>query len=671
MRLALNAQFQHVYKPSIKSKSFLMKKQFITLALLLLCSKIMVASYHGATLPERIKPISKVAYSQEYYADQASLWQLETNKNANNPDVWLNYFRAARYANMLDKSGNPSFDLNAIVASIPASLGNTFEYQFIRFMAADWNEERFKYLLKAHEIAPQRTEIYHDLVTYHTIKGEQSIALQYLNKLFEAGEFPAELLAWNYNLLASVEQDAILLTYGDNDTYPLWVLQSVRGIRKDIKVLNVNLLLMDEYRLKAFKKLGISDIDLNSCKNSTELYAKVMRQIIGASGHVVYVANTMPEEVRLAFGDSLYLTGLALRYAPNSFDNLALLKNNYENRFLLDYLRVDFSPDSITSVMSAMNLQYLPGLVLLHQHYMTSGEAYKSVNLEILMERVAKEGNRMEVLRSYFQGHQAQAEQPVESSISVRTLDKGLKPIHKASNLFAFETEVTNGQYEAFLMDLVKNKEFEQLAICQAPRTDWRSLLPEKFKQLPDSEIFKHANPDDPDCPVVNISYEAAIKYCEWITKVYNVSNDKKKAYHKVRFRLPTEPEWMLAAHGGFNAPYPFGNYSPRNDKGCFLGNYDVSSEEPGKDCTIGNGSMAEDGGFFPVKADSYYPNSYGLYNVSGNVAEMIIEPGVSKGGSWYEPVKKGTIPEKNTYTKPTPYIGFRVFMEVLIHNND
>ncbi len=622
------------------------------------------------TLPERIRPISKITRSQEYYTEQANLWQLETRKNTNNADAWLNYFRAARYANMLDRSETASFDMGAIVASIPASLHNTFEYLFIRFMAADWNEDRFKYLLKAHEIAPQRTEIFHDLATYHIVRGEQAEAMHYLNVLFEAGEFPSELLAWSYNLLGSVGQDAILLTYGDNDTYPLWVLQTLREVKKDVKVLNINLLMHDEYRSREFKNLGIKDIDLSGALQTTEVYEKIIRQLAAQAQRPLYLANTLPEQLRLALGDSLYLTGLALKYSPTNFDNMAMLKNNFENRFLLDYLRVDFSPDSITSIMAAMNLQYLPGLVMLHQHYSNSGEDYKAVNLEILMERVAKEGNRSDILRSYFNGRKTQDEPPFETSISARSLDKGMKPIPGASNLYASETEVTNEQYEAFLMDLLKNKEFEQLAICQAPRTDWHKLLPEKYKQLPDSELFKHAHPDDPACPVVNISYEAAVKYCEWITKVYNASTDKKKSYYKVRFRLPTEPEWMLAAHGGFNAPFPFGNYSCRNDKGCFLGNYDVSNEQPCKDCPNAKKDIPDDGGYFPVKADSYYPNSFGLYNVSGNVAEMTIEPNVCKGGSWFEPVKNGIISEKGTYTKPAPNIGFRVFMEVQIHNN-
>ena len=112
--------------------------------------------------------------------------------------------------------------------------------------------------------------------------------------------------------------------------------------------------------------------------------------------------------------------------------------------------------------------------------------------------------------------------------------------------------------------------------------------------------------------PVVGVSWKQAKAFCVWRSQLLHSYHNQRGEVIVNEFRLPTESEWEWAARGGLQlSPYPWGGPYIRNTEGCFLGNYKPL-----------RGNYIDDGGIQTVIAAHYAPNDFGLYDMSGNVAE-------------------------------------------------
>jgi formylglycine-generating enzyme required for sulfatase activity len=95
------------------------------------------------------------------------------------------------------------------------------------------------------------------------------------------------------------------------------------------------------------------------------------------------------------------------------------------------------------------------------------------------------------------------------------------------------------------------------------------------------------------DHPVINVSWFDAKEYVAWL------SQRTGKAY-----RLPSEAEWEYAARGGTHSPFYWGAQVGTRQANC-------------SDCQTGAGVK-------PLSVGSFSANAFGLYDMSGNVAEWV-----------------------------------------------
>ena len=200
--------------------------------------------------------------------------------------------------------------------------------------------------------------------------------------------------------------------------------------------------------------------------------------------------------------------------------------------------------------------------------------------------------------------------------------------------------------------------------------------------------------------PVVGVSYEQMINYCIWrsaaATAAFNKDPKNKKRYdlqeYEVvfRWRLPTAAEWELAAARSKDSKPAFrkkatkpASYSiidslghSRPDKQQALDSFLAQHRDTAVNCL----KRFEPGFYYGLLVpDNVYPAApkksvevNGHYtHLLGNVAEMTLQTGVAKGGSWAHRLEQVSVTKVNTYETPAAWLGARCIAEVYLKPRD
>jgi hypothetical protein len=156
---------------------------------------------------------------------------------------------------------------------------------------------------------------------------------------------------YGFNTLAGLEQDAIIFTNGDNDTFPLWYIQCVERYRTDVRIANMSLLNTDWYirQLRddppkvpmTFTDRDIANLHPVRLKSGGVAWKRdqAVQNIIQTTNwqRPIYFASTVPEEIWRPYTEYLEMQGAVRRIVPRKgkdLFNVFMVERNFDHIFM-------------------------------------------------------------------------------------------------------------------------------------------------------------------------------------------------------------------------------------------------------------------------------------------------------------------------------------------------
>lgn len=171
----------------------------------------------------------------------------------------------------------------------------------------------------------------------------------------------------------------------------------------------------------------------------------------------------------------------------------------------------------------------------------------------------------------------------------------------------------------------------------------YKAYLKDTGKEVPSENL----DSDKANHPVVNVSWEDAVKFCIWLNQkesreeVYTIEEKDGKTtvtWHQERkgFRLPTEAEWEYAARGNEGREYPWGNEWDKSKV-----TFDTNGTEPvdahPEGATPREGIRGLAGNVWEWCWD-WYAGEYNKNDVNDPIGPASGNYRVLRGGSWDSP---------------------------------
>ena len=259
---------------------------------------------------------------------QAALqWQARALEMPSNVEAQYNRFRATRNASLAQYEGNlPSTEttkLQQLADDLEETAPNSFEAHLANFQVAFPTPVAFLELDKAEKIAAQRSELVAPKLAQALKTGDVPAQRKWATALKNGGQVSPALLDVARDMLLSTDPNAVLITAGEMDTYPVLAVQHGSAMRTDVLVVDRRMLSEPEYRSQVWRSAGAS----GAVPGNGPAF---VRGLAASGPRPVALALTLPADWHTALREQLYATGMVFRYSAVPFNDIPLLEAHWK-----------------------------------------------------------------------------------------------------------------------------------------------------------------------------------------------------------------------------------------------------------------------------------------------------------------------------------------------------
>ena len=286
--------------------------------------------------PQSVPRLTERSMDKASYVELVKEWKTYIERNGETAEALVNLGMAYRYSGEGEAAlaaGKRAVEIDPDDPKALAFRGST-----LAIYKQDM-ENAIALLERCREIAPDYEYGLISLTAIYQKSGDLDKSEEVLRTIFDQRLISRPLQDFAYNMLVGLPDGAVLITNGDNDTFPPLALQAGMEFRKDVIVINRHLLGLNDYaetvfeRYPSIKPKGKIEPDKDQTLANT-----LLKRIVDEQKSPVYFASSVRFQ-GLGFDPELTIEGVNMRSSNTG------LTPEESARLFLDTYRLDSATD--------------------------------------------------------------------------------------------------------------------------------------------------------------------------------------------------------------------------------------------------------------------------------------------------------------------------------------